>query len=254
MSALSNLTSLFSPEALLAWHKFLLTSRNRFRPTVEKMILIRDLLSGARTAGNDNEYRLKYEAKKRYRLEDGALQICPRGGGFFKTVVADEQVFDVIVRGHIGLSHTGRDKTLADAGFIYYGITREEIAWVLHQCRTYSKIQSQRQRAPVRPVVVSNLFERVQVDLIDMISQPDGSYRWICHMREHFSKYSAAYPITDKSSETVAAAIMNWIVHFGQPRILHCDNGAEFKGAVLLLMRQHDIQVILFKLYNILEA
>lgn len=73
-------------------------------------------------------------------------------------------------------------------------------------------------------------------------------------MREHFSKDSAAYPITDKSSETVAAAIMNWIVHFCPPRILHCDNGAEFKGAVLLLMRQHGIQVILFKLFIILEA
>lgn len=62
-------------------------------------------------------------------------------------------------------------------------------------------------------------------------------------MRDHFSKYSAAYPLVDKASETVAGAVLNWIQHMGPPRILHCDNGSEFKGAPLILLRQYGIQV-----------
>lgn len=65
-------------------------------------------------------------------------------------------------------------------------------------------------------------------------------------MRDHFIKYSAAYPLRNKTIETVNA-VMNWIMHFGPLKILHCDNGSEFKGALLLVLRQHGIRVRLYE-------
>lgn len=57
---------------------------------------------------------------------------------------------------------------------------------------TCGKGRIQRKTAPIRPITVNKLWKRVQVDLIDMRATPDGEFKWICHMRDHFSKYSAA--------------------------------------------------------------
>lgn len=34
--------------------------------------------------------------------------------------------------------------------------------------------------------------------MIDLSSRPDGVYKWICHIKDHFSKYSQAYPLESK--------------------------------------------------------
>lgn len=72
----------------------------------------------------------------------------------------------------------------------------------------------------------------------------DEEFKWICHLRDHFSKYSVASPMPNKTSEEVVKVVLNWILHLGPPKILQSDNGTEFKGALTLLLRRHGIQVI----------
>jgi hypothetical protein len=178
MSTLSNLANPFSEESRLAWHEYLLSSgTNRFRPALERMILIRDLLTSARKASNSDEYKLKYVAKKKYHLDQGTLTIHAGAGGTLQTVLTDHQAYDIIVRSHLNLNHTGTDKTMADIGATYYGITRQEVSWLLQHCSTCVKNRTQKQWAPIRPIVVSELFGRVQIDLIDFSMQPDGPYK-----------------------------------------------------------------------------
>lgn len=79
---------------------------------------------------------------------------------------------------------------------------------------------------------------------MDFRNDPDGDYKWIMHICDHFSKYSCAYALTAKESEQVANALTNWLSHFGPPKILQCDNGSEFKGALLLLLKRYGIPII----------
>jgi len=67
-------------------------------------------------------------------------------------------------------------------------------------------------------------------------STPDHGNHWILPIKDHFSKYSFLYPLTDKTAEGVAKCITPWLGMDGIPRIIQWDNGKEFKG-VLLIMR-----------------
>ena len=77
-----------------------------------------------------------------------------------------------------------------------------------------------------------------------MRADPDREYQWILHIRDHFSKYSCAYPLKSKESSEVAITLMVWIGQFSPPKILQCDNGNEFKGEVLPLVKFYGITVV----------
>ena len=79
---------------------------------------------------------------------------------------------------------------------------------------------------------------------MDMRADPDGEYQWILHIRDHFSKYSCAYPLKAKESMEVAIALIVWIGQLGPPKILQCDNGNKFKGEVIRIVESYGITLI----------
>lgn len=122
-------------------------------------------------------------------------------------------------------------------------ITRGEVEWVLEHCSHCLTSRPNLSRAPLRPIRSNGVFDRVQIDLIDMQSTPDHDYKWILHAKDHFSKYSAAYPLRNKTAHEVALAMSRYIGSFGAPRIIQCDNGGEFMGEHLQLMERFNIEV-----------
>ena len=90
---------------------------------------------------------------------------------------------------------------------------------------------------PPRPIKSNYVLERIQIDLIDKRNQPDGDYKWILHIRCHFSKYSAIFPLKSKSAAEVADRIAFWIASCEPAKILQCDNGTEFKAVLLILLK-----------------
>lgn len=74
--------------------------------------------------------------------------------------------------------------------------------------------------------------------------EKDSIYCWILHIKDHFSKYSFLRPLTSKGARQVANELEYWIQLMGPPRILQCDNGREFKGAVLHILKKHGIKLI----------
>ena len=76
--------------------------------------------------------------------------------------------------------------------------------------------------------------ERVQVDLIDMQSDPDGEYKWILNMQDHFSKFVHLRPLKFKTAEEVSSMVLDiFLSTNGAPRILQCDNGREFDNKLM---------------------
>jgi transposase InsO family protein len=99
-------------------------------------------------------------------------------------------------------------------------------------------------KAPLQPIVSGRAWERVQVDLIDMRHEPSGQYKWILHVKDHFSKYTQLYTLKSKHAEPIAEAFAQFIAAFLPPKIVQADNGKAFKGALLILLRKYGIQVV----------
>ena len=191
---------------------------------------------------------MKFMALREYELIEGRLHtkvgLGARGAKVQRYVPRDEEVFDIVTRAHLGLLHPGQLKTFQEIERTTAGISRKEVTELLKHCPTCSKKALQKSTAPIKVIVENVLWGRVQIDLIDMRGDPDERFQWICHLRDHFSKYSVAFPMPNKTSEEVVKVVLAWIMHLGPPKILQSDNGTEFKGALTILLRQYGIQVI----------
>lgn len=77
-----------------------------------------------------------------------------------------------------------------------------------------------------------------------MKHEPDRQYKWILHAKDHFSKFSGLWALKSKHAGPVAEAMAQWFMLLGPPGIVQCDNGSEFKGALLILLRKHGIKCI----------
>ena len=57
--------------------------------------------------------------------------------------------------------------------------------------------------APLEPIILENLFERVQIDLIDYSKSPDDLYKYIIYIKDYFNKFLVAKATFDKEASTV---------------------------------------------------
>ena len=64
------------------------------------------------------------------------------------------------------------------------------------------------------------------------------------HIKDHFLKYTQLFPLKSKHAEPVADAFALFIAAFLPPKIMQSDNGKEFKGALVILLRKYGIRVI----------
>ena len=71
-------------------------------------------------------------------------------------------------------------------------------------------------KAPLQPIITGRAWERVQIDLIDMRHEPSGQFKWILHIKDHFSKYTQLYPLKSMHAEPIAAAFDMFITAFCQ--------------------------------------
>ncbi len=115
---------------------------------------------------------------------------------------------------------------------------------MVSRCRNCLLNKPSTTRAPLQPIEVDVTFERVQIDLIDMKHEPDRQYKWILHAKDHFSKLSGLWALKSKHAGPVAEAMAQWFMLLGPPAIVQCDNGTEFKGALLILLRKYGIKCI----------
>ena len=52
------------------------------------------------------------------------------------------------------------------------------------QERLLQRLEKQQSQERLKPFVFSEIFERVQIDLVDMMHCPDWDYNWIAHMED----------------------------------------------------------------------
>uniref|UniRef100_A0A673CDC6 Gypsy retrotransposon integrase-like protein 1 n=1 Tax=Sphaeramia orbicularis TaxID=375764 RepID=A0A673CDC6_9TELE len=148
-------------------------------------------------------------------------------------VITKDDLYTTIHQCHERIGHCGRHKTWDDVKKNYAFIPRVAVEIYLQTCLTCNTRQPVKQPKSAKPIFSLGFLTRVQVDLIDMTSRPDGDFKWILHARDHYSKFSWAFPLTSKRAAEVAEKLVMLFSMFGPPRILQSDNGREFVAAII---------------------
>ena len=86
----------------------------------------------------------------------------------------------------------------------------------------------------VKPIISSHYNSRMQIDLVDYQSLPDGEYKWILNAQDHMTKFSHLRPLKFKSASCVAWALYKIFCRCGAPVILQSDNGKVYDYILFL--------------------
>ena len=159
---------------------------------------IKDVLRGVRTIKNHNKkHQFK---KKKYLLIDNVVHRLIENRAL--RVVYLEKFFETIYEIHFTTRiHQGIQKTFDQIVLRYIGITREIVAMFRQFCYVCDLKTSQRTQDRLLPIRSQQLFERTQIDMIDMRNCPDGDFKWICHVVDHNSHFHAAWPQKTKEGK-----------------------------------------------------
>ena len=150
-----------------------------------------------------------------------------------RPVVTRESLFQNIKKCHERVGHSGREKTWSEVQANYSWIRYDIISLFLKTCSQCSLRKPLKNRPCGKPIISLGFLSRLQIDLIDMTSRPDQDFKWILHMRDHFSKFNWAYPLKSKRALEVADKLVDTFHLFGAPKILQSDNGKEFVAMVI---------------------
>ncbi len=129
----------------------------------------------------------------------------------------------------------------------YVGIKREKIRDFVSKCLTCALHQPLKSTDPVRNVIASQPWERIQIDLMDFrkFAEDNRGYCWILNVIDVYSKFLFSVPLRSKQMEEVrifrlflflfkvAHALQSIFRIEGNPRILQSDNGCEFTNELL---------------------
>ena len=151
---------------------------------------------------------------------------------------------DHIERIHAEGSHNSYKKLFQRVKKEVFGISRAEIQGLVEYCQVCLLKRQNTTSALLQPIVVGEILARVQADLINICTKPDREYVWILHLNDHFSKFSMLYAFTSKKSSEITFYINVFVQHLGVFGILQCDIGREFKDALLLFLKKHNIRLI----------
>ena len=87
--------------------------------------------------------------------------------------------------------------------------------------------------APLVNIVTSQPLELVCMDYLT-VETSSGGYQHMLVIMDHFTRYAQAIPTRNQTARTTAEALFNsFVVHYGIPKRLHSDQGANFESKVI---------------------
>ena len=196
----------------------------------------------------DRQHKSFYYFCKKYKvLKSDPYQLVEIGEED-KVVVCLEEMFDACKEIHKKVGFTGRSAMEPMAKQFYSKVTRPIIEIFLNYSKEYhlKRKKAVNHGLVVKPIISSYYNSRMQIDLVDFQSLPDGEHKWILNAQDHMTKFCHLRPLKEKSASCVAWALYKIFSRCGAPLILQSDNGKEFRNSLIssLKVLWPDLQIV----------
>ena len=188
---------------------------------------------------NKNKKPEDYHRLRRYDvycdvMEREKLIAPPKQGSVAKFYVNTEEIFEILHETHVSIGHGGRNKMEKTIHSKYKNITREMIGIYLSLCKTCGKRHNaSRKSAAENSILNTEMNSRGQVDIINMVSQQDGEYKFIMVYRDHVTKFVQMRPLKTDRIKEITQVLLDVFTMFGAPNILQSSRGREFANNII---------------------
>nr|KAG5705225.1 hypothetical protein BaRGS_011251 [Batillaria attramentaria] len=106
-------------------------------------------------------------------------------------------------------------------------------SWITKCPRCIRRKTPANSRAPLVNVVTTQPLELVCTDFLTLETSK-GGFQHVLVITDHFTRYALAVPTRNMSAKTTADVLFNqFVVHYGMPKRLHSDQGANFEGRII---------------------
>ncbi len=197
-----------------------------------------ETLTHADRLNESKEVSLMLRERPRLSLLDGVLyrMVSDQYGQKYGQLVVPHSFRDRALEGvHDETGHMGYERTLELARARFYWPKMAE--YVERKCRTCERCIKRKSRTQRAAELVNiKAYAPLELVCIDYLSlEPDSSdTRNILVITDYFTKFSWAFPTKDQTAKTVASVLWeNLICHFGFPKRIHSDQGANFESELV---------------------
>lgn len=175
------------------------------------------------------------------RTEDDENQLIERvpiGDKEPRQFVAIENVNEYIESAHKRLIHAGIKKTFKFLKTFVANIKFEQVdEYIRSKCKYCINRRKSRgsRRIPVKSPIISSRFgSRAQMDLIDIRYYSfEGNVSYILNYQDNLTRFCILKLLSDKTAGAIIDALREIFCLWGPPKILHTDNGGEFRNKEL---------------------
>lgn len=143
--------------------------------------------------------------------------------------------------------HCGQTKTWKLVDTRFCGVPKSLVIQFVRLCPACSVHSAKLEDSKINPIVITKCWSRLQVDLVEMdiVLRNDKQYRYVMHVRDHFSKFSVLNALCTKTADEVAYHLNQIFYTFGPCMVLQSDNGREFDNVVVkTLMKKWKVKII----------
>ena len=162
--------------------------------------------------------------------------ILDAGKQFLTLVIPKSWKFTILVEAHDKLGHQGNNRTYCMIKHQYYwkGMNKDIMKYIAN-CILCRQDKAKVQQYPLQMTEIPDRpFDKIAIDLVTDCKTSTSGNKHILTIIDHLTGWPEAFPIPDKSADTIVATLINHYlpVHMC-PRYILSDSGMEFKNNLM---------------------